>query len=108
MVYCSGFIGCDQVDDLSSHSRQHYGLEFDLKLIDGGVKAQTVCIFNKTQITRLMVVSKALIISHLSKALATAGSSLDDIVQAKVYLTNFERDFAEMNRVWLEVSMNSE
>ncbi|KAH8835594.1 YjgF-like protein [Flagelloscypha sp. PMI_526] len=85
MVYCSGFVGCESVNDTGSHSRQQYGLPFDLKLVQGGVKEQTI-----------------LILSHLSKALQAAGSSLDDIVQARVYLTDLEQDFAEMNRIWVE------
>jgi 2-iminobutanoate/2-iminopropanoate deaminase len=32
--------------------------------------------------------------------LAGAGSSLDRVVFARVYLTNFERDYAAMNRVY--------
>ncbi|KAH8835593.1 Endoribonuclease L-PSP/chorismate mutase-like protein [Flagelloscypha sp. PMI_526] len=73
LVYCSGFVGTEVVDG-------------QVKLIEGSVK-------DETQQT----------LSHLSKVLEAAGSSIRDIIQAKVYLIDFERDFTEMNQVWLEV-----
>jgi 2-iminobutanoate/2-iminopropanoate deaminase len=36
----------------------------------------------------------------LKIVLAGAGSALDKVVFARVYLTHFERDYAAMNAVW--------
>jgi 2-iminobutanoate/2-iminopropanoate deaminase len=40
------------------------------------------------------------VIENLKLVLAGAGSALDRIVFARVYLTHFERDYAPMNRVY--------
>lgn len=40
------------------------------------------------------------VIENLSLVLAGAGSALDRIVFARVYLTHFERDYAAMNAVY--------
>ena len=40
------------------------------------------------------------VIDNLRHVLAGAGSSLDRVVFARVYLTHFERDYAAMNRVY--------
>jgi 2-iminobutanoate/2-iminopropanoate deaminase len=40
------------------------------------------------------------VIENLKLVLAGAGSSLEGVVFARVYLTHFERDYAAMNRVY--------
>jgi 2-iminobutanoate/2-iminopropanoate deaminase len=40
------------------------------------------------------------VVENLKLVLAGAGSALDKIVFARVYLTHFERDYAAMNEVW--------
>ena len=40
------------------------------------------------------------VVENLQIVLAGAGSALDGIVFARVYLTHFERDYAAMNAVW--------
>ncbi len=40
------------------------------------------------------------VIENLKLVLAGAGSALDHVVFARVYLTEFERDYAAMNRVY--------
>jgi 2-iminobutanoate/2-iminopropanoate deaminase len=40
------------------------------------------------------------VIENLKLVLAGAGSGLDHVVFARVYLTNFERDYAAMNAIY--------
>ena len=40
------------------------------------------------------------VVENLKIVLAGAGSALDKVVFARVYLTHFERDYAAMNAVW--------
>jgi len=40
------------------------------------------------------------VIDNLKLVLAGAGSGLDQVLFARVYLTNFERDYAAMNTVY--------
>ena len=40
------------------------------------------------------------VVDNLKLVLAGAGSALDKVVFARVYLTHFERDYAAMNAVW--------
>jgi 2-iminobutanoate/2-iminopropanoate deaminase len=40
------------------------------------------------------------VVENLKLVLAGAGSALDKVVFARVYLTHFERDYAAMNAVW--------
>jgi 2-iminobutanoate/2-iminopropanoate deaminase len=40
------------------------------------------------------------VVENLRIVLAGAGSALDRVVFARVYLTHFERDYAAMNAVW--------
>jgi len=40
------------------------------------------------------------VIENLLRVLAGAGSALDQVVFARVYLTRFERDYAAMNAVY--------
>jgi 2-iminobutanoate/2-iminopropanoate deaminase len=40
------------------------------------------------------------VVENLKLVLAGAGSALDKVVFARVYLTHFERDYAAMNTVW--------
>ncbi|KAF9567833.1 Endoribonuclease L-PSP [Agrocybe pediades] len=68
-VYVSGNIGCDK----------------NLKLVDGGVQAQT-----RTALQNMSIVLKA------------AGSSLEQVVKVNIYLANMRRDFELMNEVYAE------
>ena len=40
------------------------------------------------------------VVENLKTVLAGAGSALDKVVFARVYLTHFERDYGAMNAVW--------
>jgi 2-iminobutanoate/2-iminopropanoate deaminase len=40
------------------------------------------------------------VIENLERVLEGAGSALDRVVMARIYLTHFERDYAAMNRVY--------
>jgi 2-iminobutanoate/2-iminopropanoate deaminase len=40
------------------------------------------------------------VMANLKRVLDGAGFALTDVVQARIYLTHFERDYAAMNRVW--------
>lgn len=40
------------------------------------------------------------VVENLKLVLAGAGSSMEEVVFARVYLTQFERDYEAMNRVW--------
>ena len=40
------------------------------------------------------------VVENLKLVLAGAGSALDKVVFARVYLTHFDRDYAAMNAVW--------
>ena len=40
------------------------------------------------------------VIANLRRVLAGAGFAWSDIVQARIYLTDFARDYAAMNAVW--------
>jgi len=40
------------------------------------------------------------VVENLKIVLAGAGSALDKVVFARVYLTHFERDYAAMNAIW--------
>lgn len=40
------------------------------------------------------------VVGNLEIVLAAAGCTLADIVFARVYLTDFEEDYAAMNRIW--------
>jgi reactive intermediate/imine deaminase len=40
------------------------------------------------------------VMANLRRVLDGAGFALTDVVQARIYLTHFERDYEAMNRVW--------
>ena len=40
------------------------------------------------------------VVENLKLVLAGAGSAFDKVVMARIYLTQFERDYAAMNAVW--------
>jgi len=40
------------------------------------------------------------VLDNLALVLDAAGCTLSDVVQARVYLTDFERDYAALNDVW--------
>jgi 2-iminobutanoate/2-iminopropanoate deaminase len=40
------------------------------------------------------------VVENLKLVLTGAGSALDKVVMARVYLTHFERDYAAVNAVW--------
>ncbi|KAH7919353.1 Endoribonuclease L-PSP [Leucogyrophana mollusca] len=55
----------------------------DFKLVEGGVQAQTRAA-----------------LENISKVLQAAGSGLEHIVKANIYLTNMSKDFTPMNEVY--------
>jgi reactive intermediate/imine deaminase len=55
----------------------------DARPIPEGIEAQTRKVFD-----------------NLSRALAGAGIGFDRVVCARIFLTNFERDYAAMNRIY--------
>ncbi|KAF8921897.1 Endoribonuclease L-PSP [Mucidula mucida] len=61
------------------------GCTKEFKVVEGGVKAQT-----RAALENLSIVLKA------------AGSGLEHIVKANIYLTNIKDDFAPMNEVYAE------
>ncbi|KAI8994153.1 YjgF-like protein [Trametes punicea] len=61
------------------------GITRDMKLVEGGVQAQTRAA-----------------LENLQKVLKGAGVTFDNVVKANVYLANFDRDFAPMNEVYRE------
>ncbi|KAF5368331.1 hypothetical protein D9758_002154 [Tetrapyrgos nigripes] len=61
------------------------GCDKNFKLVEGGIKAET-----RTALENIAVVLKA------------AGSGLEHIVKANIYLTDMARDFAPMNEVYAE------
>jgi reactive intermediate/imine deaminase len=40
------------------------------------------------------------VVQNLEIVLASCAMTLTDVVQARIYLTEFERDYADMNTVW--------
>ncbi len=40
------------------------------------------------------------VVGNLALVLEGCGMTLADVVQARIYLTEFERDYAEMNTLW--------
>ncbi|KII90321.1 hypothetical protein PLICRDRAFT_52071 [Plicaturopsis crispa FD-325 SS-3] len=73
LVYVSGNVGCTK----------------DIKLVEGGVPAQT-----KAALENIAIVLKA------------AGSGLEHIVKINIYLTNMARDFQPMNEAYKEFFNN--
>ncbi|KAG0701103.1 Endoribonuclease L-PSP [Suillus ampliporus] len=61
------------------------GCTTDFRVVEGGVQGQT---------------SAAM--QNIAKVLEAAGSGLQHIVKANVYLTNMPRDFADMNSAYKE------
>ncbi|KAJ8592282.1 Endoribonuclease L-PSP [Rhizopogon salebrosus TDB-379] len=61
------------------------GCTTDFMIVEGGVQGQTYAA-----------------LSNISKVLEAAGSGLQHVVKANVYLTNMSRDFTDMNGVYKE------
>ncbi|RDB28455.1 hypothetical protein Hypma_015921 [Hypsizygus marmoreus] len=74
-VYMSGNIGCKK----------------DLTLVEGGVQAQT----------RVALENISIVLENISIVLKAAGSGLEHIVKATVYLVNMPRDFQLMNEAYI-------
>uniref|UniRef100_A0A0W0G4N7 Putative Endoribonuclease L-PSP n=1 Tax=Moniliophthora roreri TaxID=221103 RepID=A0A0W0G4N7_MONRR len=66
------------------------GCDKNFKVVEGGVKAQT-----RAALENVAIVLRA------------AGSGLEHIVKATIYLTNMERDFGPMNEVYAEVDSST-
>jgi 2-iminobutanoate/2-iminopropanoate deaminase len=64
------------------------GTDADLKLVDGGVRAETL---------------QAL--AYIKRILEECGASLDDVVKVNVYLTDMD-SFGEMNEAYMSVFGN--
>ncbi|KAF7792435.1 hypothetical protein EIP86_003472 [Pleurotus ostreatoroseus] len=90
-VYVSGNIGCKP----------------DLKtLVEGGVQAQTVGtriyhIQSSTSSHSCLLETKRAALENIAKVLKAAGSGLEHIVKANVYLTDME-NFGAMNEVYAQ------
>lgn len=96
-VYVSGTVGC--LDDLSA-------------LVPGGVQDETVGVtfLYRTCTERLMmepdrlcIIKQRAALQSISKVLKAAGSGLEHVVKANIYLLHRDRDFAPMNEVYQEV-----
>ncbi|KXN88884.1 hypothetical protein AN958_06754 [Leucoagaricus sp. SymC.cos] len=61
------------------------GCDKQFKLAEGGVQAET-----------------RMALENISKVLKAAGTSLENVVKVNIYLTNFDRDFAAMNEIYLQ------
>ncbi|KAG1817295.1 Endoribonuclease L-PSP [Suillus subaureus] len=60
------------------------GCTSDFMIVEGGVQGQTIAA-----------------LENMRKVLEAAGSGLQHVVKANVYLTNLARDFSEMNSVYV-------
>lgn len=113
MVYCSGSIGCDH----------------QLNLVPGGVAAQTVSrvgltpprhlqsdlptsqrslltLAHRVKLTpHTILIWQTRALENLSAVLAAAGSGLEHILKANVYLANMPRDFGAMNEAYIKVGI---
>ncbi|KAF8640792.1 hypothetical protein AX17_000441 [Amanita inopinata Kibby_2008] len=87
-IFVSGNIGCDK----------------NFNVVPGGVQVQTVhlrvnlCTGTKS-LTKFL---QRAALENISTVLRAAGSGLEFIVKANVYLTNMSRDFAAMNEVYAQ------
>lgn len=90
LVYCSGNIGLDPVS---------------WKLVDGGIKEQTVSSdsFTRERMTaNENGVSQRQALTNISEILKAAGSSIDNVVKMNIFLTKMD-DFALMNEAFDEL-----
>ncbi|KAG2033367.1 Endoribonuclease L-PSP [Suillus americanus] len=60
------------------------GCTSDFTIVEGGVQGQTIAA-----------------LQNMSKVLEAAGSGLQHVVKANVYLTNLTRDFSDMNAAYM-------
>lgn len=60
------------------------GCTSDFMIVEGGVQGQTIAA-----------------LENMRKVLEAAGSGLQHVVKANIYLTNLARDFSEMNSVYV-------
>lgn len=87
-VYASGSIGCDK----------------ELKLVEGGIQAQTVGGSLNMSKFGLMCLFKRAALENLAIVLKASGSGLEHIVKVNVYLANMPRDMQAMNATYIQVS----
>ena len=90
-VCVSGNIGCTK----------------DFKLVAGGVQAETVC---QNSVKPLPIFShvrcyQRAALENLQIVLAAAGSGLQHIVKANIYMLNMKDEFQLMNEVYAKVSV---
>ena len=74
------------------------------KIVDGGIKEQTVCHVDVIIVNITLMIShyQARCIENLANELKAAGSSLEKLVKVNVYLTDFE-NFHAANEVYAKV-----
>ncbi|VDC03342.1 unnamed protein product [Peniophora sp. CBMAI 1063] len=73
------------VSDKTVYASGNIGITRDMKLVEGGVQAQT-----RAALKNLEIVLKA------------SGSSLNHVLKVNIFLTNLKRDFAPLNEVYAE------
>ncbi|THU98042.1 Endoribonuclease L-PSP [Dendrothele bispora CBS 962.96] len=61
------------------------GCDHEMKVVEGGVQTET-----------------RVALENMSKVLKAAGSGLEHIVKANIYLKHMERDFGPMNEVYIQ------
>lgn len=85
------------------------GITRDMKLVDGGVQAQTVSYDLRRYGFHLAYRQsrQRAALENMTKVLKGAGVGLESVLKANIYLTNLARDFAPMNEVYLEVSLTA-
>jgi hypothetical protein len=76
-----------------------------MKLVEGGVKAQTVRYKLAHTLSRVPHIpcSKRAAIENMRTVLKAAGSDLQHIIKVNLYVTDIKNDFAPMNEVYAEV-----
>ncbi|KAK7450642.1 hypothetical protein VKT23_012953 [Stygiomarasmius scandens] len=65
------------------------GCTKEMKVVEGGVQAETRAA-----------------LENMTKVLKAAGSGLEHIVKANIYLKHMDQDFGPMNEVYKEASLN--
>ncbi|KAI0048753.1 Endoribonuclease L-PSP [Auriscalpium vulgare] len=83
-VYCSSSAQA-VISGKTVYASGNIGITREFKLVEGGVEEQTRAA-----------------LENLAKVLKAAGSGLEHIVKANIYLTNLGRDFAPMNGVYTQ------
>jgi 2-iminobutanoate/2-iminopropanoate deaminase len=117
-VYSQGIISQGKHVFLSGN----LGLTKDMKIVEGGVQAQTV----RGRIPRLVYKGSLLwylidltydllyyyyylqkaLLENIQKILASVGAGFENVVKANIFLTDLGRDFVPMNEVYKQVRLS--